>query len=605
MALAVGMLVMREIVPVERQHVAQPMPEQSAKGRVARHLDRMAGTAHMPFDAQHAVGPRHDQMQVMADQQHGHSGIVAQPANQLVKLGLPGHVHTRQRLVEDEQVRPAQQRAGERDPVQFAAGQDMHRPVERIADANQRQHVREAASVPDPGETEKATNAQGQDGIHGEMLRDVTQPHGGRTDDRPGIGADQTEHHPHQGRFPGAVGADQRHDLPRRHGQIDMVEDQPPGTAQDDAVRADQRWGRSEACHRYCITLRCESWQLTSSGGLPPVRNRVLQRVQRASLAVAALVAMPAAVSAAPRVVASIPPVYALVGEVMAGVAVPVLLVPPGASPHGYQMRPSEAAALEQAQLVVWVGPDLETHLARPLASLAGGARQLQLSALPGITLLPAREGGVWAAHDHDQAHEHEHEHEHAQETAQDGDHEDAAAGNAPIDAHLWLSLANAEVIAGAVATVLAEIDPANAPAYAANAAALQAELRALAGELEVLLKPVRERPFVVAHDAWQYVEREFGLQAVGSITVSPDRPPSAQRLSELRSAVVARGATCVFAEPQYRSDLVEVLVQGTGARAGLLDPLGAAVWPEAGGRYVDLMRANAAALVACLSTAS
>jgi zinc transport system substrate-binding protein len=337
------------------------------------------------------------------------------------------------------------------------------------------------------------------------------------------------------------------------------------------------------------------------------VRNRHLPL---AGLAVAVLLATGSAAGAAPRVVTSILPVHALVGEVMAGVAEPVLLVPPGASPHGYQMRPSEAAALQEAELVVWIGPDLETYLVRPLASLAGGARQLQLTGVPGMTLLPAREGGVWAQHDHDGDHDHDAGHDHDaahDEHGHDHGHEHAhgAAPAEPIDPHIWLSLANAGVIVDAVAAALAEIDPGNAATYAANAAGLRTELRSLADELEDTLKPVRERPFVVAHDAWQYMEREFGLRVVGSITVSPDRPPSAQRLSELRRTISERGAACVFAEPQYRTDLVEVLVEGTGARAGILDPLGAVVWPAAGGRYADLMRANAAALAGCLSTGS
>lgn len=323
------------------------------------------------------------------------------------------------------------------------------------------------------------------------------------------------------------------------------------------------------------------------------------------ALGAAALLGIACAAEAAPRVVASIPPVHALVGEVMAGVAEPILLVPPGTSPHGYQMRPSEAAALQEAQLVVWVGPDLETYLVRPLASLAGGARQLQLTAVPGMTLLPAREGGVWAEHGHDDDHEHgattHDDHAHDEEH----EHTHAAAEDEPIDAHIWLSVANAGVIVDAVATALAEIDPGNATTYAANATSARAALRALADELEQTLKPVRERPFVVAHDAWQYMERELGLRAAGSITVSPDRPPSAQRLSELRRTITERGAACIFAEPQYRTDLVEVLVAGTGARAGVLDPLGTEAWPASGGRYADLMRANAAALADCLGAAS
>lgn len=294
----------------------------------------------------------------------------------------------------------------------------------------------------------------------------------------------------------------------------------------------------------------------------------------------AALAATPAL--AAPRVVASIQPVHALVAGVMQGVAEPRLLVPAGRSPHGYQLRPSEAEALRDADLVIWVGEALETFLVAPVEALAGSGRVLELMDAPGMTLLDSREGGAWDGH---------------------GDHDDHGHGHDRIDPHVWLSPANARAIVGAAATALAEADPPNAAAYAANAARLDTRIHALETELAVLLAPVRAQPFIVLHDAFRYFDRAFGLAGVGSITVSPDRPPSAKRLRELQRRIAAGDAVCVFAEPQASDRLVASLVEGTGAGTGQLDAEGSAggLPPGAEG-YFALMRRNARVLVDCLS---
>jgi zinc transport system substrate-binding protein len=283
--------------------------------------------------------------------------------------------------------------------------------------------------------------------------------------------------------------------------------------------------------------------------------------------------------AAAPRVVASILPVHALTAGVMEGIGTPTLLVPPGASPHGYQMRPSEAAALAEADLVVWIGEPLETFLVKPIASLAGAAASLELLEAPGLTLLPAREGGLPEAH----ADEGEHDH--------DG-----------MDPHVWLDPGNARAIAAAIARALAKRDPGNAAAYAANAGRLDRRLAALAEELRKALAPVRTRPFIVLHDAFQYLERAFGLAVVGSITVSPDRPPSARRLAELRAALLGHGVVCVFGEPQTRTGHVATLVESTDIETGELDAEGGPEITPGPDAYFALMRANARALVACLS---
>lgn len=166
---------------------------------------------------------------------------------------------------------------------------------------------------------------------------------------------------------------------------------------------------------------------------------------------------------------------------------------------------------------------------------------------------------------------------------------------------HIWLDPQNAKAIVATVAATLSEADPANAARYEANAAAMKQKLDALTTELDELLAPVKGKPFIVFHDAYQYMEKRFDLSAAGSITVTPEVQPGAARLTELQEKIRTLGATCVFSEPQFEPRLVNIVIEGTPARSGVLDPLGAEL--DAGPEmYFDLMRQNALALVDCLT---
>lgn len=297
--------------------------------------------------------------------------------------------------------------------------------------------------------------------------------------------------------------------------------------------------------------------------------------------ALVATTALPAWAEA-PKVVVSIKPIHSLVASVMHGVGEPVLLVRGGASPHSYTMKPSDAKALSAADLVVWVGPELEGFLEKPLQANAPKATRLTLMNLKGLTLLQAREGGAWEAHDH--GHE---QHGHADE------HEE-------LNSHIWLDPANARAIVTATADALAAKDPADAEAYRTNADRTLQALDALDAELKATLAPVKDKPFVVFHDAYQYFEARYDLSAVGSITVSPDRRPSAKRLSAIRAKIAGLNAACVFSEPQFEPTLVRTVVEGTKAKTGVLDPEGADL-PEGEALYPTLMRNLAASLRGCL----
>jgi len=313
-----------------------------------------------------------------------------------------------------------------------------------------------------------------------------------------------------------------------------------------------------------------------------------------ASLGLALPFSGPAAAADPITVVASIKPVHSLVAGVMQGIASPHLIVKASASPHSYSLKPSDAKAMQKAKVVVWVGERLEAFLESSLASLASKAEVVELAEAPGLTRLAFREGGPWEARD-----DHDAEHH-------DDEHRDAADEDGPddIDQHLWLDPDNAKIMVAAIAAALVKADPDNAAIYLANSESMNRRLDALTAEIESELAPVKDKPFIVFHDAYQYFDVRFGLRNAGSVTVNPERQPGAARLKEIQAKIKELGAGCVFAEPQFEPRLIQVVIEGTDAKVGLLDPLGADL-PDGPELYFELMRTNAAALKTCLIEAS
>ena len=298
----------------------------------------------------------------------------------------------------------------------------------------------------------------------------------------------------------------------------------------------------------------------------------------------------------APNVVVSVKPIHSLVAFIMQGVGEPRLIVDGAASPHTYTLKPSNAAALQEADIVFWVGHGFEAFLERPLDALGSKAKIVELENAPGLHKLKIREGGAFEPHD-----------DHATEDDAAGsgsEHAHDAHEEGGFDAHLWLDPANAKAMAAAIEETLSAADSANAVTYEANLAALNANIDALDREIRQTIAPVKDKPFVVFHDAYQYFEHRYGMRVIGSITVSPETMPGAARISEIRQKVTELGAACVFAEPQFEPKLVNVVLEGTSARAGTLDPE-AATLPEGPKLYFDLMRSLATSLRQCLSSAS
>ena len=337
--------------------------------------------------------------------------------------------------------------------------------------------------------------------------------------------------------------------------------------------------------------------------------------------------AAPAMAEGPPAVMTSIKPVHSLVSSVMQGVSEPGLIVEGAASPHSYALKPSQAAKLSKATHVFWIGHELEAFLEKPIETVAAQAHTVGLLDVDGIQTHEFREGGAFDAHDHDDDHDHDHDHdeqEHAHEHAEEGheehdhdenhaelkeaDHADHADHDEHdghhhdgVDPHIWLDPVNAIAMVRKIADVLSADDPANADRYAANAAATIAELEKLVDEVSAELAPLHDTQYVVFHDAYRYFEERFGLHAAGSITISPEITPGAERIHEIRDRVKHLGATCVFAEPQFEPRLISVVLEGSNAKSGTIDPLGAGL-ADGPDLYFNLIRNMAASMRDCLS---
>ena len=337
------------------------------------------------------------------------------------------------------------------------------------------------------------------------------------------------------------------------------------------------------------------------------------------------------------RVVASIKPVHSLVSAVMEGVGKPHLLMRGRVSPHTFTIRPSDAAAIADAQVVFLIDESMETSLADAVETLADHAQVVMLAHAKGLIRRPLREGGAFEAdhdhgdehheegehgktdahdHDHDEARREEHhdedeEHhekgEHAKTDMHDHDHDEARheehhdEDDHDFEMHVWLDPVNGGAMARMIAETLSKADPANASVYRANAQALLPKLDKITEEIRAEVASAHDKPFLVFHDAYRYFEDRFGLKAVGSIVVSPERKPGARRLSELREKVRESGVVCVFDEPQFNKRIVEVVVQGSEVRTGTIDPLGADIedGPEL---YFTLLRNMANTFKTCLA---
>lgn len=301
-----------------------------------------------------------------------------------------------------------------------------------------------------------------------------------------------------------------------------------------------------------------------------------------------------------PRVVTDIPAVHSLVAQVMAGLGSPDVLLEQGGNAHNYQLKPSQAQALQEADLTIWIGPEMTPWLGRAIAGVALGGKTLSLLEAPGTHV---QEFGA-GAHDHDEHEEHEehagddaHAHDGAEDHAEEDGHDHSGT-----DPHAWLDPANGQHWLGVIAAELSALDPANADRYAANARDGAARLATQEAALRARLAPVAGRPFVVFHDAYGYFNSHFGLQQAGAVALGDAAAPGAAHLADLRADLLAGGVVCAFPEAQHDPKQVALLIEGTGVKlGGLLDPSGSSL-PYGPELYGALLEGLGDTLVACLA---
>ncbi|MNQ43184.1 High-affinity zinc uptake system protein ZnuA precursor [compost metagenome] len=317
----------------------------------------------------------------------------------------------------------------------------------------------------------------------------------------------------------------------------------------------------------------------------------MLRLFSAVSLLCAVFLTSPAALAEV-RVLTSIKPLQLIAAAVQDGVGSPEVLLPPGASPHHYALRPSDVRRVSEVALLYWVGPDLESFLPRVLA--ARSQPSVAVQDLPGMHL--RHFGDSHAAHDdHDQAHD-EHD-EHEQESADQHDH---AHRPGSLDAHLWLLPANARVIAAKMAADLSAADSANAARYQANAKAFGARLEALDQRLQSRLSGLAGKPYFVFHEAYDYFEAAYGLEHAGVFSVASEVQPGARHVAAMRTRLQQAGPSCVFSEPPLRPRLAETLTAGLPVTLAELDTMGASLAVDGSG-YEALLDNLANGLVECL----
>ena len=295
-------------------------------------------------------------------------------------------------------------------------------------------------------------------------------------------------------------------------------------------------------------------------------------------------------VNAEIKVVASIKPIHSLASYLMDGVAKPDLIVDGYSSPHGFSLKPSHAKMLQNADIIFWVGEDLENFLVKPLNSIAKKAEKIELMEIKGLEKLKFRERNIFDGHEGHDDHGHDEdghkEDDHDEHGHDEHGHEGHAHGEH--DPHIWLDPENAKVILNEMVEHLIENDEKNASTYKKN-------LKKAQKDLDKLLKKVKSdlnKDFksIVFHDAYQYFEKRFDVNVLGAFTVNTDVMPGAEQLAEIREIIEHDKVSCIFSEPQFNPDIINAVAKDMDIQTGVLDPLGATLDPGKD-LYFDLIK--------------
>ena len=291
-------------------------------------------------------------------------------------------------------------------------------------------------------------------------------------------------------------------------------------------------------------------------------------------------------VSADVKVVTSIKPIHSLASHVMDGVGKPNVIVDGYNSPHGFSLKPSHAKMIENADLIIWVGEDLEAFLEKPLDSIAKKAKKVELMDLKGIKKLKFREKNIFEGHD---------DHGHKEDKHDDHGHEGHAHGEH--DPHIWLDPMNAKVIIKEITNQLVKLDSVNSAKYKANSREAISDIDALTKSIKKDLN--KNSRVVVFHDAYQYFENRFGIKVLGALTVNTDVLPGAEQLAEIREVIEHEKVNCIFSEPQFNPSIIKTIAKDTNIKTGVLDPLGATI-DKGKGMYSDLLKNMSSSFKGC-----
>lgn len=288
------------------------------------------------------------------------------------------------------------------------------------------------------------------------------------------------------------------------------------------------------------------------------------------------------------KVVTSIKPIHSLVAGVMNGVGKPQLLLTGTSTPHGFSLKPSQSVTLQDADVIFWVGPTLEASLKKPIGTIGAGALSIELEHVIG--------------EDGHEAQRHHEKHEAEKEAGHGEHHRDhlGERGHAP-NAHLWLNPDNAILMVHKIADVLGKADPKNRNVFFQNSQSTILKIRDLNKHLEETLEPIKKNEYILFHDAYRSFEERFSFSSAGIISVNPEARLSAARIVELQKIVGQQNVSCVFSEPQFNANTTALIVEGSGAKIGVLDPLGSRI-NDGPDHYFTLMTNIANNFVNCLS---
>ena len=280
------------------------------------------------------------------------------------------------------------------------------------------------------------------------------------------------------------------------------------------------------------------------------------------------------------KVVTSIKPIHSLASYIMDGVGSPGLIVDGYNSPHSFQLKPSHAKMLEQADIIFWIGEDLENFLEKPLDTIAKKAEKIELLEIKNIKKLKFRERNIFEEHE-----EHD-DHGHDAKKEEHDDHEEH--GHGEYDPHIWLDPINAKIILNEITEHLIENDSKNASTYKSNLTKALAKIDKLI--IDVITETNKNLSYVVFHDAYQYYENRFNVNILGAMTVNPDVMPGAEQIHEINEVIEHDNVSCILSEPQFNPDIIKSIAKDTNVKTGVLDPLGANLKPGKD-LYFDLIR--------------